>query len=72
MIYDVSQFQEGKFQDSHKIFVNKVEKYRLTGQSWVVGWIVSLLAEIGNIGEKTWGRENIIISILRDGYGISQ
>lgn len=72
IIYDVSQFQEGKFQDSHKIFVNKVEKYRLTGQSWAVGWIVSLLAEIGNIGEKTWGRENIIIAILRDGYGISQ
>lgn len=33
---------------------------------------MSLLAEIGNIGEKTWRRENIIIAILRDGYGISQ
>lgn len=29
MIYDAFEFQEGNVQGSHKIFVNKVEKYRL-------------------------------------------
>lgn len=31
MIYDISELQEGNFQGSHKISVNKVEKYRLGG-----------------------------------------
>lgn len=52
-MYDSSEFQEGNFQGSHKIFVNRVEKYRLIGWSWVIGWIVSLLAKKGNIKEKT-------------------
>lgn len=49
MIYDISEFQKGNFQGSHKIFVKKVEKYRLIGWSWMTGEIVSLLAETENI-----------------------
>lgn len=53
IINDASAFQEGKFQVAPKNFGNKVEKYRLTGQSWVIEWIVSTLVEIQIMGEKT-------------------
>lgn len=52
MICDVSKCQEDNFQGSHKIFVNQVEKYKLIGRFWMIVWTVSLLAEIGNKGEK--------------------
>lgn len=72
MIYDISEFQKGNFQGSHKIFVTMEEKYRLIGWSWVTEDIVSLLAEIENIGERDWGEKYINILILRDIYGIFQ
>lgn len=37
----------------------------------MIGWIVSLLTEIRNIGE-IWRGAYIIISVLRNGYGIVQ
>lgn len=52
MIYNVSEFQEAKFQAFHKIFANKVGKYRLTGWSWSGPLKVSLLAEMVNIPQR--------------------